>query len=228
MIYDFENILIKLSLFEYRSIILIILIGLIFTYINRYLVTETVIINYLKLGTIVHELAHALVCIILGGRIIDFDLTPTKENNKITLGYVETYSSIRIMPFIATAPLFVNFFLVMIMLEYFGKNDNNFFMFNDIESFILTYISTTLLIGAKLSSVDLRMYFKTFFTLYNMIIVSILIYLLSKYKLEFFIWFNNFLNQFQNVFFNCVLFLLMSALLFFFIKILTKLFKKNK
>jgi len=141
----------------------------------------------LGIGTIIHELSHALFSVLLGGRVGVISLFPSKlEDGSIKFGHVEVevLDPLR-NTLVGTAPLIVGIGLILYLSSFVSLDTFDFWNFFIL--FLIFQISNAM----YLSSSDL-VYFKKIFFL--SIIIFILLALGEYFIYDFFI---NYLDSFK-------------------------------
>ncbi len=116
---------------------------------------------YLFPSTFLHELAHLLVAYITPAKIVSFNLFPRRVGNRIVFGsVVARYRPGISMSLSAIAPL-----IWWVVLYYFVQDEKIGLLKQDIYSVKLIlklYIAFLLLWAGKLSTQDIKMFFKGF------------------------------------------------------------------
>ena len=141
----------------------------------------SIIINRVTfIGTMTHELAHALFAKIFGAKITSLHVLDIFGGD--TLGHVDFATQGGIIKrnlqsfYSACAPVFVNCFLVLVILSYWPYINNIFI------HILFIYLIISFLNHASMSIQDLKLYFASSIIAMpiTVIIISILFVLLSK------------------------------------------------
>ncbi len=225
-----NNIIDNFGLTNYKGIVYIVIfftlykiLSVAFMQKNKYF-----LILFELPGTLIHEISHALVAVITGSKILKFSIMPVFEKDRIILGQVIHASKNNyFLPFISTAPLYLNMVILINILNLFIKNPSNFNLFNNGFSLFLSYLCVVILSSSILSIQDISNFIKSMF---NIVFLSIIIFILIAIKssnINFLTSINNILNSYIYIFHNSILFLIfISLILIIFNLILNFLLKK--
>lgn len=141
-----------------------------------------------------HESMHAIVALLLAGKITSIRLFPKIEQNMFIYGYVNFNYKTNITPFLSSiAPLFLIIlgfvFLKISGIIYFDYSNiiNTFVVINLFpnEVWVINvfsyYIFFQFIWGSFLSVVDIKLFFNSLFKLDTLIILFIIFIILKKY-----------------------------------------------
>ena len=161
-----NDVLLSLNILINNSMIAIFLSITLFIYYIFYNIAKKLRKKFLFFifvlpGTIMHELAHFIMAILLNGKPSSFSLIPKKENNSYTLGSVSCknitfYNAL----FIGLAPLVLiplSLFFGYLSINELMKFINNTSDYNALSMyFVYTYLLFIALVSAMPSDADIK------------------------------------------------------------------------
>lgn len=172
-------------------------------------------------GTVIHEISHAVLAIITGGKIIKFTVFPKFEKDRIILGSVEySVKTKNFVPFVSTAPLYLNTIILICIFKLLISDVENFHIFNNFYTFLLTYFSVVVISSSILSIQDLSSFFNSMFNYVFISFILIFVIIIKFFNINIFIFINNMLNQYVYIISNSILFLILFSIILILIKLI--------
>lgn len=228
---DLINIFINyLGLNNFKGIVYLIIFFTIYKIISNTFMSRNkyFLIIFELPGTFIHELSHAIVAVITGSKIIKFTILPKFEKDRIILGEVVHLSKNNyFLPLISTAPLYLNTIILILFLNLFITNTENFNIFNNIFSFFLVYFSVVVISSSILSIQDISNFIKSMFNYVFISLIIILIIVIKLFNINLFLLLNNTLNKYIYIISNSILFLLLFSIVLIFLKLIVNILFKN-
>lgn len=166
-------------------------------------------------GTFIHELSHASIVVLTGGKIESFTILPKFEKTRIVLGSVRHYSNKNAIPFISIAPFFLNSIFLFIFTYFINKEYlYNLNIFYSVENFIFSYIRGIIITSSLLSSTDMKNAIKYSFNKIPLIFM-ILIIIICIFEYSIILdSINYYFNFYEMLYKNSILFFISTLFIF--------------